>query len=244
MKENKYDDEAFFKKYGEMNRSIEGLEGAGEWSELQKLLPDFAGKRVLDLGCGFGWHCRYAAQNGAEYVIGTDISTKMLERAIERNSHEKIEYRRCAMEDIDFPECSFDVVISSLALHYVEDLKPLVTKISRMTAPGGFFIFSAEHPVFTAHGTQDWYYDEQGEILHFPVDNYFYEGKRDAVFLGEPVTKYHRTLTTYLNTLLENGFEVRNVTEPQPPEDMMEIPGMPDEMRRPMMLIVKAEKRL
>ncbi len=64
------------------------------------------------------------------------------------------------------------------------------------------------------------------------------------MFLGEPVTKYHRTLTTYLNTLLENGFEVRNVTEPQPPEDMMEIPGMPDEMRRPMVLIVKAEKRL
>lgn len=243
MKENKYDNEAFFKKYSEMNRSKEGLEGAGEWSELQKLLPEFAGKRVLDLGCGYGWHCQYAAQNGADYVIGTDISTKMLERAIERNSHEKIEYRRCAMEEIDFPEHSFDIVISSLAFHYVEDFKPLVTKISRMTAPGGFFIFSAEHPVFTAHGTQDWFYDEQGEILHFPVDNYFYEGKRDAVFLGEPVTKYHRTLTTYLYTLLKNGFELLDITEPQPPEDMMDIPGMPDEMRRPMMLIVKARKR-
>ena len=65
MKENKYDNGGFFQKYSQMNRSIYGLEGAGEWSELQKLLPDFQGKRVLDLGCGYGWHCLYAAQHGS-----------------------------------------------------------------------------------------------------------------------------------------------------------------------------------
>lgn len=243
MKENKYDSESFFKKYSEMNRSKQGLKGAGEWSELQKVLPDFQGKRVLDLGCGYGWHCLYAAQNGAEYVLGTDISAKMLETAREKNSHERIEYRRCAMEDLELPDHSFDVVLSSLAFHYVKEFQPVVKKISRVLSPGGFFVFSAEHPVFTAYGTQDWYYDEQGEILHFPVDNYYFEGKRDAVFLGEPVTKYHRTLTTYLNTLLENGFELLNIIEPQPPDDMLHIPGMADEMRRPMMLIVKAVKR-
>ncbi|BDF03290.1 class I SAM-dependent methyltransferase [[Clostridium] hylemonae] len=243
MKENKYDSDSFFKKYSEMSRSQQGLKGAGEWSELQKVLPDFQGKRVLDLGCGYGWHCLYAAQNGAKYVLGTDISAKMLETAREKNSHERIEYRRCAMEDLELPDHSFDVVLSSLAFHYVKEFQPVVKKISRVLSPGGFFVFSAEHPVFTAHGTQDWYYDEQGEILHFPVDNYYFEGKRDAVFLGEPVTKYHRTLTTYLNTLLENGFELLNIIEPQPPEDMLHIPGMADEMRRPMMLIVKAVKR-
>lgn len=243
MKENKYDSDSFFKKYSEMSRSQQGLKGAGEWSELQKVLPDFRGKRVLDLGCGYGWHCLYAAQNGAEYVLGTDISAKMLETAREKNSHERIEYRRCAMEDLEHPDHSFDVVLSSLAFHYVKEFQPVVKKISRVLSPGGFFVFSAEHPVFTAYGTQDWYYDEQGEILHFPVDNYYFEGKRDAVFLGEPVTKYHRTLTTYLNTLLENGFELLNIIEPQPPEDMLHIPGMADEMRRPMMLIVKAVKR-
>lgn len=243
MKENKYDSESFFKKYSEMSRSKQGLKGAGEWSELQKVLPDFRGKRVLDLGCGYGWHCLYAAQNGAEYVLGTDISAKMLETAREKNSHGRVEYRRCAMEDLELPDHSFDVVLSSLAFHYVKEFQPVVKKISRVLSPGGLFVFSAEHPVFTAHGTQDWYYDEQGEILHFPVDNYYFEGKRDAVFLGEPVTKYHRTLTTYLNTLLENGFELLNIIEPQPPEDMLHIPGMADEMRRPMMLIVKAVKR-
>ena len=76
------------------------------------------------------------------------------------------------------------------------------------------------------------------------MDNYYYEGKRDAIFLGERVTKYHRTLTTYLNTLLQNHFTLLHIVEPQPPENMLDLPGMKDEMRRPMMLLVAAEKRI
>lgn len=137
MKENKYDNEEFFKKYSEMNRSVNGLKGAGEWSELQKVLPDFEGLRVLDLGCGYGWHCLYAAQNGAKSVLGVDISKRMLKSAMEKNSHERITYRQSAMEDLDFPDGSFDVVISSLAFHYVKDFEPLVGSISRWLVPGG-----------------------------------------------------------------------------------------------------------
>lgn len=243
MKENKYDDELFFKKYGEMERSKKGLQGAGEWSELQKILPDFHGKKVLDLGCGYGWHCKYAADNGAEYVLGIDISHKMLETAESKNSDKKIKYLCAPMEDLDFARDSFDVVLSSLAFHYVKDFEPLIKNISVWLKQGGDFVFSVEHPVFTSYGTQDWYYDENGNILHFPVDNYYFEGKRQAVFLGEPVIKYHRTLTTYLNTLLKNGFEIEHVIEPQPPEEMMDIEGMKDEMRRPMMLLVSAKKK-
>ena len=70
----------------------------------------------------------------------------------------------------------------------------------------------------------------------------YYEGKREAVFLGERVIKYHRTLTTYLDTLLQLGFSLQRVVEPQPPETMLELDGMKDEMRRPMMLLVFAKK--
>ena len=243
MKENKYDNEEFFKKYAEMERSKKGLSGAGEWHVLRKLMPDLKGKTVLDLGCGYGWHCKYAAENGAEGVTGIDISHKMLAKAKEINSDTVIEYRCAAMEDLSFEEGSFDAVISSLAFHYVRDFGELVKNIRRWLKKGGDLVFSAEHPVFTAYGSQDWYYDEDGNILHFPVDNYYYEGRREAVFLGEKVTKYHRTVTTYINTLIENGFEIRSVVEPQPPEEMMDIPGMRDEMRRPMMIIIAAVKR-
>ena len=167
----------------------------------------------------------------------------MLDKARRINSAPPIEYRCAAMEDLQFADSSFDIVLSSLAFHYVRDFEPLVAHIARWVRPGGNFVFSVEHPVFTAYGTQDWVYDENGHILHFPVDNYYYEGEREAVFLGEKVIKYHRTLTTYLNTLLRSGFVLRQVIEPQPPANMLHLEGMKDEMRRPMMLLVGAEKQ-
>ena len=94
----------------------------------------------------------------------------------------------------------------------------MAEKIHRWLAPGGEFVFSIEHPIFTAYGSQDWHRDAEGNILHFPVDNYFFEGAREAVFLGERVTKYHHTLTTILDGLLTRGFQLRRVVEPQPPE--------------------------
>ncbi|MDO4269968.1 MAG: class I SAM-dependent methyltransferase [Eubacteriales bacterium] len=244
MKENKYDDPVFFAKYAQMDRSKKGLEGAGEWQSLQALLPDFAGRRVLDLGCGYGWHCAYAAEHGAVAVTGLDLSEKMLEQARRNHSAPQIEYRRLAIEDADFPDGSFDAVISSLAFHYVEAFGEMVRKIARWLVPGGDFVFSCEHPVFTAEGPQAWVRDAEGGIAHFPVDRYFDEGARQANFLGERVTKYHRTLTGIVGALLENGFVLSGLVEPQPPQRMVEeIPGMADELRRPMMLILAARKQ-
>ncbi len=98
MKENKYDDPQFFNQYKRMARSAGGLQAAGEWHEFREMLPDFQGKRVLDLGCGFGWHCRYAVEQGAKSVVGVDLSAKMLREAREKTSNSKrrlIVVRRC-----------------------------------------------------------------------------------------------------------------------------------------------------
>lgn len=243
MKENKYDDKSFFDKYSQMDRSVKGLAGAGEWHTLKKMLPSFEGKRVLDLGCGFGWHCAYAVEKGAATAVGVDISANMLERARKENGSEKITYLRLPIEDVEFLPSSFDVILSSLAFHYVESFGDICEKVRQMLAPGGTFVFSVEHPVFTAQGTEDWYYGGDGSILHWPVDHYFTEGRRDASFLGEPILKYHRTLTTYVNTLLLTGFKLTGLAEPGPAPGMLDIPGMRDELRRPMMLLVSAEKK-
>lgn len=239
---NVYDNPRFFEKYSQMSRSQLGLEGAGEWETLQKLLPDLKGKRLLDLGCGYGWHCIYAAEHGAASALGIDLSEKMLQIAREKTHFPQVEYKQAAIEDFDMGERCFDVVLSSLAFHYVESFEDIAKKVHACLTDGGSFLFSVEHPVFTAYGTQDWFYGEDGSILHFPVDNYFYEGRREAVFLGEKVEKYHKTLTTYLNGLLQNGFALKAIVEPQPPERMLSIEGMKDELRRPMMLIILAQK--
>lgn len=156
MKENRYDDPDFFEKYSRMSRSEKGLAGAGEWPVLQAMLPDFTLKQVLDLGCGYGWHCRYAMENGASSVLGIDLSEKMLNQARKVNQLEGIEYQQCALEDYAYPAEMFDVVISSLTLHYIENLTALFQKVAQTLRRGGEFIFSMEHPVFTAEGSQQW----------------------------------------------------------------------------------------
>lgn len=243
MKENKYDNPSFFEQYEKMLRSQRGLEGAGEWHALKKMLPDFTGKDVLDLGCGFGWHCRYAIEQGAKSVIGIDLSEKMLEKAKEINQLKGIGYIRQALEDVDYPVETFDVIISSLTFHYVASFEEMVQNIYQWLKPQGHFIFSVEHPVFTAEGTQDWAYGTNGEKLHWPVDRYFIEGGRNTTFLGENVVKYHRTLTTYLDSLLTQGFNIRKVIEAEPSQEMLKkYPAMKDELRRPMMLLISVEK--
>lgn len=244
MKQNKYDDPVFFEKYGQMVRSQKGLEAAGEWTTLQTMLPEFHGKRVLDLGCGYGWHCSYAAGHGALSVVGVDISEKMLAKARAEHSDPNITYIQLPMEDVDFESGSFDVVLSSLAMHYIPSFEEITQKVHGFLTAGGDFVFSAEHPIFTAEGSQDWYYDASGKSLHFPVDRYFEEGLRNTRFLNEEIIKYHRTLTTYIQTLIGCGFEITGVKEPKPPEHLLKIyPSMAEEFRRPMMLIISAKKK-
>ncbi len=243
MKQNKYDDPEFFARYSAMPRSTAGLEAAGEWHAFRALLPDLTGKRVLDLGCGFGWHCRYARGMGARSVVGVDLSEKMLERARADTDDPAIEYRQGAIEDIDFPPATFDVVLSSLAFHYVERFDLVCGKIRDVLSDGGAFVFSVEHPVFTAMPGQDWHRDAAGMALHWPVDDYQMEGERKAHWLGADVVKYHRTLETFVGTLLDIGFRITALSEPKPPPEMLaERPDTRQELRRPMFLLIAASK--
>lgn len=168
----------------------------------------------------------------------------MLAEAKDETSSNRIQYLCKPIEDCDFPQDSFDVVISSLALHYVPSFEHVVRTVKKCLVHNGDFVFSVEHPIFTAQGSQDWYYDQEGKSLHWPVDRYFTEGIRTAHFLGEDITKYHTTLTTYVNSLIQAGFEMTGLVEPQPEERMLRaVPAMGDELRRPMMLLVSAKKR-
>lgn len=240
---NPYDQENFFQQYAQMPRSQDGLAAAGEWSQFQALFPSLQGKRVLDLGCGYGWHCRYAVEQGAAQVLGIDMSQKMIAVARELNGDPRITYEVCAIEDYAYPEAAWDCVVSNLALHYLENLEAVFRLVRRTLLPGGIFLLNIEHPVFTAGVGQDWVYDADGKPRYWPVDQYFYPGQRTVNFLGCPVVKYHHTLTQILMGLLQNGFQLEAVEEAQPTPEMMHLPGMEDEMRRPMMLLVKAIAR-
>lgn len=243
MKQNKYDDPEFFAIYSQMPRSVCGLEAAAEWPVLRSLLPDLHNKRLLDLGCGFGWHCRYARERQARRVVGIDLSENMLARAADMTADSAIEYRRSAIEDIEFLPGEFDVAFSSLALHYVERFDAVCRKIHEFLTPGGAFVFSVEHPIFTALAAQQWHFGPNGERLHWPVDDYHAEGPRHTRWLADDVVKYHRTVATYVNALIDSGFRISKLLEPEPsPELLAAHPELIDERRRPIFLLIAAVK--
>jgi ubiquinone/menaquinone biosynthesis C-methylase UbiE len=176
-------------------------------------------------------------------VVGVDLSENMLERARAMTNDSKIEYRRLAIEDIEFTAGEFNVVISSLALHYVERFDTVCQKVHHCLVSGGTFVLSVEHPVFTALAAQDWYYGPQGEKLHWPVDDYHNEGPRQARFLDNEVIKYHRTVATHVNALIESGFSITKLSELQPTQEMLDKnPDWQDEIRRPIFFLIAAVK--
>ena len=237
---NIYDSEDFFAAYAKMDRSVGGLEAAGEWHQLAPLMGELHGKSVLDLGCGYGWHCKYAAENGAAEVLGIDISERMIATARERNADARVRYEVGAIDGYDYPEARYDLVLSNLALHYIADLEGVYRNVWRTLRDRGSFLFNIEHPVFTAGVNEDWVYDADGRVLYWPVDRYFYPGERSTNFLGHPVKKQHHTLTQILAPLIRLGFVIEAVEEVMPDVTLREI--LPDEMRRPMMLLVRARK--
>ena len=233
---NQYDNPDFFAAYAQMSRSQQGLAGAGEWHQLEPLFPNLAGKDILDLGCGYGWHCKYSADHGARSVLGIDQSTLMIAEARKRNAAKCIAYRVCSLLDYEYPAAAYDLVVSNLVLHYVEDLDFVYRRIHKTLRPGGVFLMNIEHPTFTAGANQQFAADGT-----WPVDNYYYPGLRQTDFLGHTIIKYHHTLTQILNGLIEAGFHLESVVEAMPPDEWRAV--MPNEMCRPMMLLVKAKKK-
>jgi SAM-dependent methyltransferase len=242
MAQNIYDKPEFFARYNELGRSIHGLDGAAEWPAIRALLPDLGDKRVVDLGCGFGWFARWARQHGAAQVLGLDLSENMIGRAKMDTNDPDIDYRIADLEQVELPESSFDFAYSSLAMHYIADFERLVKTVHRSLRPGASFIFTIEHPIYMAPSDPGFMPDAQGRKL-WPIDRYSVEGPRTTDWLARGVIKQHRTLGTTLNTLIGAGFAIRHVQEWAPTADQIAAnPDLAEEVERPMMLIVSAER--
>lgn len=242
--QNVYDDPEFFAGYAELRRTESGWNAAVEQPAIRSLLPSsLHGISVLDLGCGFGDFARLAIQLGAERVTAIDISERMLVAARAATNDERINYVRSAIETFDAGAAAFDLVVSSLALHYVENYGAVVRMVARTLRPNGRFAFSVEHPVATAYGTYEWQRDDNGRKLHWKLDRYREEGLRESTWFIRGVLKYHRTIETYVNALVGAGLTLRRLREPEATAEAMKArPDLVDTRRRPAFLVIAADK--
>jgi 2-polyprenyl-3-methyl-5-hydroxy-6-metoxy-1,4-benzoquinol methylase len=242
--QNVYDDPAFFAGYSTLERFGAGWTRAAEHADLLALLPDVRDRRALDLGCGAGQLAHHLATSGAADVVGVDLSERMLALARAEWAHPRVQHRRAALETLAFPPDRFDLIVSSLALHYVEDYAGLMTRVAQWLRRAGVFVCSTEHPIFTARLPGDgWIPGEAGARTRWAIDRYSDEGARDEQWFVAGVRKFHRTFASLVNGLLDAGLVVERVVEPVPSAAWLrDHPESVDERRRPVFLLLRARK--
>lgn len=246
MAQNIYDDPEFFQAYCGLPRSARGLDAAPEWPALRALVGEaagVAGRRVVDLGCGFGWFCRWAADAGAAEVLGIDLSRKMLAAAEAATSEPAVRYERQDLDALRLPTGAFDLAYSSLTLHYLADLDHFFPSVHEALVAGGSFVCSVEHPIYTAPSAPAFVAGADGRAT-WPVDRYLDEGPRVTDWLAPGVVKQHRTITTYVRALRRAGFELIDLDEWGPTADQVAAtPEWAVERDRPPFLLIAARRR-
>lgn len=248
MKQNIYDNEKFNEEYDKMRNDNKGTSANDviEIPILRSLLPNIDGKSILDLGCGYGENDLYLKKIGAKYILGTDISNHMIDIANKENKIDGIDYEVMAMEDISNINKKFDIVISSLAFHYISNYDKLIKDIYNLLEDKGYLIFSQEHPIANCI-----IYDSNLESNHVNigdkrytlVSDYNREGLRIHHWNGCNVNKYYRNFSTIINTLVKNGFIIDELNECKPNKEMIDKnPKYSNQYECPYFLFVKAHK--
>jgi ubiquinone/menaquinone biosynthesis C-methylase UbiE len=238
-----YDDPVFFERYQLMRQQRTGLNEDLERPAIIRVLPDVSGADVLDIGCGDGALGRWLAGQGARRVLCTDPSVRMLQLAA-GNACPGVRYCRADAESLALaPEC-LDLVVSSLALHYVAEYSDLIVRVAGWLRPGGYLAYSVEHPICTARNPMTgWLTTAEGAI--WPVDDYARETTRSQLWLGTLVTKHHRRLATLIGGILSAGLVLTGIDEPYPDDETLSRrPDLADHRRRPPLLILSARKPL
>jgi SAM-dependent methyltransferase len=200
-----------------------------EFPATSSLVPDVDGKRVLDAGCGTGGYTAWLLDQGAS-VVGVDVSEEMLAKARETVDGRADLQRADLGAPLPFDDDSFDGVLSALALGYVRAWRETFAEFSRVLRPGGFLVFSVGHPMdqFTHDGESN-YFDVERQTKEWAVD----------------VPYYRRPFSAVVQPLLEAGFALAELVEPQPTEEFKAVrpERYETESRNPVFLCVRATNR-
>lgn len=204
---------------------------------IRAALPPLNGLEVLSVGCGSGVDTRWLAENGAQRVVGIDIAEGLID--IARRENPTLEFKVMDMEKLDFPDESFDLLYSSLAIHYVDDWIPALKEAYRVLRSGGSYIFSCGHPIDSAVQ-----YDIEGDYKYVRLGRRVNQVTKERVIYGDYLVAgssgvkpletapiggagsaifYHRPISKMVEEIVASGFTVEQMIEPQPTAEYRDI---------------------
>jgi len=195
-----------------------------------KFIGNLENRKILDAGCGEGYNTRIFARMGAK-MTGVDISPKMIEHArrLEKAEPLGIRYEVASFTDIRiFPDESFDTVVSTMAMMDGPDYEKGIKEIYRVLHKSGDFFFSVSHPCFMTEGF-GWVNGDNKNQSLLTVSGYFskkqwierwkFSQVPEEIRKGIPmfaIPRFPRTLSEYINPLIQTGFILQKLAEPRP----------------------------
>lgn len=228
-----YDDRELAASYARVT-AANAANAAYERPAVRALLGDVRGLDVLDAGCAAGEHSAWLAEHGARVVAvdGSDAMVRLARERLDRVGCARV-LRADLAETLPFPAASFDVVLSSLTLHYLAEWSGPLRELARVLRRGGRLVFSIHHPLMTAAQVDDYH------AVSLIEETWSGFAERPV-----PVRFYHRPLQRVLGDVLGAGFALNGVVEPQPmAEADLRDPRLAARFRtEPGFLIVDAEK--
>jgi SAM-dependent methyltransferase len=235
-----YDEAKVFETYITHRSNSESPNETIEQPILWDLIADPKGLKILDLGCGDARIAKRFREAGAKSYLGIEGSRRMFNLAKQNTEIGYSDVTLSWVEDYIPPENAFDLVVSSLAFHYIADLSSLLRKANRSLRSGGRLIFSVEHPVITSCNQA---LETSAIRQAWIVDNYFERGERTVQWMGDNVTKYHRTIEDFLNALKSADFTLQQLRESDPPRELFKDESLWSRRRRiPLFLFLAASK--
>jgi ubiquinone/menaquinone biosynthesis C-methylase UbiE len=197
------------------------------------MLPEVKGLAGIDLGCGEGHNTRLLAKRGAR-VTAVDISEVFIHHARQAEEQKPlgIRYQVASAVELPFADASFDFAVGFMSFMDIPETECVLAEAHRVLRPGGFLQFSIEHPCFSTPHRRN-LRDSQGRTYALEVGDYFRnrDGEVDQwLFSAAPpevrqglssfkTPRFTRTLSQWLNSLLEAGFVLERVEEPRPSDE-------------------------
>lgn len=237
-----YDNDITFEKYLAGRNRKDSPNETLEKPILIEMIGSIYRKCILDLGCGEATIASQLLAGGAQSYTGVDGSKNMIQLAKKNRKDKRVKLIHSTIESFSFGREQFDLVISSLAFHYIEDYLKLLANIRQTLKPGGTLVFSVEHPVITScnkslelsETRQDWI-----------VDQYFVTGARKVKWKGDTVTKYHRTIEELIKGIAQVKLSFRALRESNPSLRYFDDSELFERRRRiPLFLFLEAKKPL